>query len=78
MFLRCCSLKSLYIGVMLDFKMRCFWLVSQVHVVKVEVHGVGFEFFIPQGEAPDFEFTPSARDQVDGEIVSQLLLLAFM
>lgn len=55
-----------------------FWgLISQMHVLKVEVPNVRFKHFTPQGEAPDFEFPPVVGNCGGGgvydEIVSQLL-----
>lgn len=44
-----------------------------MHVLKVDVHDGEFESFAPQGEALGFGLASSARDGVDGEIVSQHL-----
>ena len=41
------------------FQNEMFWgLISQVQVLKAEVPDMEFKPFIPQGEAPGFEFPP--------------------
>lgn len=63
----------------IDFQSQTFWgLIFQVPVLKDGVPDVGYEPFVPQGEALGFEFPPDYGSLHQGGVYGKILSHPFL